>query len=70
MESLCINIVCQLFMKLFFSQCSASCGGGTKDREVWCLDAVGKSSNLCKQSEKPTYQERCNTDACTSFVGK
>lgn len=48
-----------------WSGCSASCGGGTKTRSVWCErdDGLVVDDALCTSS-KPSTSTSCNTHAC------
>ncbi|XP_011676907.2 A disintegrin and metalloproteinase with thrombospondin motifs 18 [Strongylocentrotus purpuratus] len=54
-----------------WSQCSATCDGGTKGRQVQCVstNSVNSSPNtrlICDNSIKPEVNRNCNTDACPS----
>lgn len=47
-----------------WSQCSESCGGGFKTRDVKCLD-VNKTSNAqCSVEDKPSLRRTCKTQDC------
>uniref|UniRef100_H2YS02 PLAC domain-containing protein n=1 Tax=Ciona savignyi TaxID=51511 RepID=H2YS02_CIOSA len=47
-----------------WTECSVSCGGGSRTRDVHCLDEAGLFSPLCKASHKPKAAETCNTISC------
>ncbi|XP_068083649.1 papilin [Anabrus simplex] len=49
-----------------FSECSASCGGGIRTRNVTCVrkDLEVQPSNLCNPILEPKKSEPCNTDPC------
>lgn len=48
-----------------WTQCSASCGTGTKTREVRCMDPELAPSSTCPATKKPSQQNICNTQPCT-----
>uniref|UniRef100_A0A915LH22 Uncharacterized protein n=2 Tax=Meloidogyne incognita group TaxID=654580 RepID=A0A915LH22_MELJA len=50
-----------------WSSCSASCGGGWRQRNIYCknVDNVTTLKN-CLESEKPIKLESCNTQKCPS----
>ena len=52
-----------------WSQCSATCGGGHKFRQVQCFDIQGTESSLenCPTENKPTSQDYCNQEPCPSW---
>ncbi|XP_056022743.1 thrombospondin type-1 domain-containing protein 4-like isoform X2 [Ostrea edulis] len=47
-----------------WSKCSASCGTGTKTREIRCMDADIAPSSTCSVDKKPSQQNICNTQPC------
>nr|CAB3266952.1 thrombospondin type-1 domain-containing protein 4-like [Phallusia mammillata] len=49
-----------------WTECTASCNGGTRSRDVQCLDEHGDYSDLCAANERPRDSERCNTANCVS----
>lgn len=51
-------------------QCSKSCQGGFRVREVRCLSDDMTLSNLCDPQLKPEERESCNTQDCVPEVGK
>ncbi|XP_072168736.1 A disintegrin and metalloproteinase with thrombospondin motifs 18-like [Diadema setosum] len=56
-----------------WSQCSATCDGGTKTREVTCVRADGGSNQdmsriVCPQHSRPSATADCNTDVCPSVT--
>uniref|UniRef100_A0A8C4R7H6 PLAC domain-containing protein n=1 Tax=Eptatretus burgeri TaxID=7764 RepID=A0A8C4R7H6_EPTBU len=51
-------------------QCSRTCGGGTQEREVRCLDDAAQPSDGCTVQRQPEKQQPCNTQACPDCVDK
>lgn len=51
-----------------FNQCSVSCGGGTKRRNVVCLDDKGNVSNLCQDHDRPASSSPCNSNPCPDQI--
>ncbi|EDV43612.1 uncharacterized protein Dana_GF16440, isoform A [Drosophila ananassae] len=47
-----------------WGECSKSCGGGERVREVLCLSNGTKSLN-CDESKLESLSEKCNSEACT-----
>ncbi|XP_048513461.1 protein madd-4 isoform X2 [Athalia rosae] len=52
-----------------WAECSASCGGGTRTRPVFCSEESNETStrlpeHMCIGSHKPRHQETCNTLSC------
>ncbi|KAL1022366.1 hypothetical protein UPYG_G00025740 [Umbra pygmaea] len=51
--------------------CSQSCGGGTQQREVVCLDPKGRQSRKCPHKLRPSTSRSCALNACPSwFLGE
>ncbi|XP_064825474.1 A disintegrin and metalloproteinase with thrombospondin motifs 1 [Oncorhynchus masou masou] len=51
--------------------CSQSCGGGTQQREVLCLDPQGRPSRECPEELRPLASRTCATQPCPSwFLGE
>ncbi|XP_041364271.1 thrombospondin type-1 domain-containing protein 4-like isoform X2 [Gigantopelta aegis] len=61
----CQNDACgaQWYMTAW-SQCSVSCGPGTKQRLVRCLDQLQQPALGCDVEEKPTEQKTCQNTDC------
>lgn len=47
-----------------WTECSASCGTGTKTREVKCLDADRQSNAGCPAQRRPHERRPCNPHSC------
>ncbi|CAG0880726.1 unnamed protein product [Cyprideis torosa] len=47
-----------------WGECSKTCGGGFKLRQVVCRDSGGKESQACSVTKKPRETIHCNTDPC------
>ncbi|XP_011333048.1 protein madd-4 isoform X2 [Ooceraea biroi] len=52
-----------------WSACSASCGGGSRTRSVFCIEENGNETtklpdHKCGGTHKPRTQETCNTVSC------
>lgn len=48
--------------------CSHSCGEGTQNREVMCLDGHGRPSQDCPEELRPSSARSCFIHACPSWV--
>ena len=53
-----------ILTKYLILQCSASCGGGIKQRHIQCLNREMKYSTLCSDDERPADRASCNSDKC------
>uniref|UniRef100_A0A3P8ZAV6 Peptidase M12B domain-containing protein n=1 Tax=Esox lucius TaxID=8010 RepID=A0A3P8ZAV6_ESOLU len=54
-----------------WGKCSQSCGGGTQQREVLCLDSQGRSSRECPDELRPSALRPCVLQSCPSwFLGE
>ncbi|XP_025077447.1 thrombospondin type-1 domain-containing protein 4-like isoform X3 [Pomacea canaliculata] len=51
-----------------WTQCSKSCGTGTKTREVKCLNATHLSSHTCSTERRPAERRPCNRHACSDLL--
>lgn len=51
-------------------QCSKSCEGGFRVREVRCLSDDMAASTQCDPQLKPEEKELCNTQDCVPEIGK
>lgn len=49
-------------------QCTVSCGGGTKMRNVVCLDNKNKISTRCEGRDRPAFSSPCNTNPCPDQI--
>ena len=47
--------------------CSATCGGGTKSRQVECLNMDGQKMDHCDIRTKPQNQDICNQEPCPAW---
>ncbi|XP_057686366.1 A disintegrin and metalloproteinase with thrombospondin motifs 1 [Corythoichthys intestinalis] len=48
--------------------CSRTCGGGTQQREVLCLDPRGRPSQDCPEELRPLASRPCASQACPSWL--
>lgn len=48
-------------------QCSKSCGGGVRRRQVACYDNKGHVNNKCDLSLRPSDTSICNEDRCPGW---
>lgn len=60
-----VTLYIELRVCCCYFQCSASCGTGTKTREVRCMDPELAPSSTCTANKKPSQQNICNTQPCT-----
>lgn len=55
------------FKTFLFVQCSTSCGGGKRKRNVKCIAVkTGLPSTQCTLANKPNTYEECNNKTCPS----
>ncbi|XP_073996018.1 proteoglycan-like sulfated glycoprotein papilin isoform X3 [Rhodnius prolixus] len=50
-----------------FSECSASCGGGIQNRQIWCKSLENNlevTENLCDLTLKPSASRKCGGEDC------
>lgn len=61
---MCTRVYCYWMSDLF--QCSQTCGFGTKDRQVYCVDRRGQrvDPQYCAQQHRPKPRRRCNEFPC------
>ncbi|XP_051175051.1 protein madd-4 isoform X3 [Leptopilina boulardi] len=55
-----------------YGKCSASCGGGSRSRAVFCIEEIGNETTKlpdykCSATHKPRYQETCNEFSCPTW---
>ncbi|XP_030827982.1 A disintegrin and metalloproteinase with thrombospondin motifs 9 [Strongylocentrotus purpuratus] len=50
-----------------WSPCSVSCGEGSRQRRVECLDDNNRISSYCDQTSRPTEAESCEVEPCPSW---
>ncbi|CAG0917322.1 unnamed protein product [Notodromas monacha] len=50
-----------------WGECSNTCGGGMKLRQVVCQDEEGRSSEKCNLQTKPRETLHCNSDPCPAW---
>ncbi|XP_022095859.1 thrombospondin type-1 domain-containing protein 4-like isoform X2 [Acanthaster planci] len=49
-----------------WTQCSRTCGGGHRKRDVKCLDSIMRSSTQCSEENRPSSTQSCNIQQCTT----
>ena len=52
---------------LVLYQCSATCGGGHKQRQVVCQDREGVEDDRCHQADRPGQEDSCNQEPCPAW---
>jgi len=50
-----------------WSECSATCGTGTRDRDVKCIDLDGNPSIMCQEELKPEANVECSDYASCGY---
>ncbi|XP_061745079.1 A disintegrin and metalloproteinase with thrombospondin motifs 1 [Nerophis ophidion] len=48
--------------------CSRTCGGGTQQREVVCLDPQGRPSKDCPEELRPLASRACSSQPCPAWL--
>lgn len=48
--------------------CSQTCGGGTQQRELVCLDPQGRQSGECPEELRPIASRSCATQPCPTWL--
>ena len=71
-EESCNNEVCVTYnwnISDNFGICSATCGGGTRRKNVICKDLNGNivEDKYCDISKKPVVEESCNNEVCVTY---
>ncbi len=71
-EESCNNQACPIYSwdtSLGWSECSATCGGGTQTRTVLCRDDGGNLADeaFCP-TPKPDVSQTCNADPCYNYA--
>ncbi|XP_071793929.1 thrombospondin type-1 domain-containing protein 4-like isoform X1 [Asterias amurensis] len=51
-----------------WTQCSRTCGGGQRKRDVKCLDTNMSPSTGCDESLRPSATQSCNIQQCTTNI--
>ncbi|KAJ7351111.1 A disintegrin and metalloproteinase with thrombospondin motif 9 [Desmophyllum pertusum] len=64
----CILRTCPVWHEEPWSECSVSCGKGTRQRSVDCRFANGQSSPGCDEKNKPVTKQACDIRACPSWM--
>lgn len=64
------DVKCLCFVSLLYIQCSKTCEGGFRVREVRCLSDDMMSSDACDQQLKPAEKEDCNPEPCIPQIGQ
>ncbi|XP_038072940.1 thrombospondin type-1 domain-containing protein 4-like [Patiria miniata] len=51
-----------------WTQCSRTCGGGQRRRDVKCLDSNMDPSSHCSEEDRPSATQSCNIQQCTTSI--
>ncbi|XP_078047657.1 ADAMTS-like no long nerve cord [Augochlora pura] len=68
-QETCNTISCPMWETNKWSECSVTCGTGTKTRTVECRDAVGSISADCDPAERPHTEQECKTNIACPIYG-
>lgn len=66
----CVSI-CHTWQSYEWGSCSASCGGGTRQRRIICVNENERQvvdDAMCEASERPVESEPCNTHECATWI--
>ncbi|XP_076379649.1 ADAMTS-like no long nerve cord isoform X2 [Megalopta genalis] len=69
-QETCNTISCPMWETNKWSECSVTCGTGTKMRTVECRDAVGSISTDCDPAERPHTEQECKTNIACPIYGE
>ena len=58
---------CVRYYSLCMFQCSATCGGGHKQRQVLCQDREGVEDDRCEHADRPGQVDSCNQEPCPAW---
>lgn len=67
-----VDLMTMIIVLCVSLQCSVSCGGGQKQREVNCLseqDMAVMPNSLCEKISKPETLRKCNMQECKTNTG-
>ncbi|XP_060070698.1 A disintegrin and metalloproteinase with thrombospondin motifs 7-like [Ylistrum balloti] len=59
LEQSCTNVTCGIWRAESWSECTRTCGGGMKSRQVQCI-----GGSVCNIDEEPSRNMLCNNRAC------